>query len=606
MRCAVTTVTTVITVAAGVFAPGHLGELTRIVPFELADAVLEEEGGLEKRVRFLPSRCGLYFLLAMCLFPQSGYLGVWGKLTAGLRVLGIACPSGKALRDVRRRIGTAPVKRLFEVLAGPLGRPRTPGIMFGGYRTVSFDGCKSVKVPDTPANRAWLGSHGGPGYPGLLLMTLVETGTRALLGAVFGPQADGEGVWARKLLPLLDATMLLLADRGFDDGPFLAQVAARKAQFLVRLSSLRKPRVLRHLPDGSYLTLISGVKVRVVTARVTVTCHDGTSYGDAYRLATTLLDHRAFPAPALAALYHERWEHEVTYLALRHTLLKGRVLRSGDPAGVQQEMWALLALYQALRTAVTDAVQTVPGLDPDRAGWQAAVETARDLVTAAANITDPACSDLAGDIGRAALASLHAPRRPRVCARKVKCPVSRWKAHPPGKPRTTKRITSIVTDIDPRHYKPPKPRLTLLDKLRQAAERGEPVDNLLKRLTPRHWRFARNPARLIRVCPRGNQYTFRRASLVSNRYAAISAASWSSSGVGAVRRLSMTVCGTAGASSRRMRAVNAAKSASLPVSRPDPRALSRWRRVAASERTQTSRTVPPPSPSTHDRQWSRS
>src|ERR1700734_2346536 len=105
MRCAVTTVTTVITVAAGAFAPGHLGELTRIVPFELADAVLEEEGGLEKRVRLLPSRCGLYFLLAMCLFPELSYLGAWGKLTAGLRVLGLPAPSGRALRDLRRRVG---------------------------------------------------------------------------------------------------------------------------------------------------------------------------------------------------------------------------------------------------------------------------------------------------------------------------------------------------------------------------------------------------------------------------------------------------------------------------------------------------------------------
>ena len=56
MRCAVTTVTTVITVAAGAFAPGHLGELTRVVPFELADAVLEEEGGREKRVRLVAMR----------------------------------------------------------------------------------------------------------------------------------------------------------------------------------------------------------------------------------------------------------------------------------------------------------------------------------------------------------------------------------------------------------------------------------------------------------------------------------------------------------------------------------------------------------------------
>jgi hypothetical protein len=491
MRCAVTTVTTVITVAAGVFAPGHLGELTRVIPFELADAVLAEEGGLEKRVRLLPSRCGLYFLLAMCLFPELSYLGVWGKLTGGLRALGLPCPSARALRDLRRRIGAAPVKRLFEVLAGPLGQPRTPGVMYGGYRTVSFDGCQSLKVPDTAANRAWLGkrhsARGEAGYPALLLMTLAETGTRALIGAVFGSARYGEAVWARKLLPLLDATMLLLADRGFDDGPFLAQVAARKAQFLVRLSSVRRPRVLAQLPDGSYLTVIAGLTVRIITAAVTVTCHDGTSYGDTCRLATTLTDHRAHPAGTLVALYHERWEHEIAYLALRHTLLNGRVLRSADPAGVEQEMWALLALYQALRTAVTDAAQTVPGLDPDRASWHAAVQTARELAAAARNITDPGGTDLPGDIGRAVLASLHGPRRPRVCARTVKAPFSRWNGHPPGKPRTIKKITSITADIDPRHYKPPKPRPTLIDKLRQAAQRGEPLDHLLKRLTSRHW-----------------------------------------------------------------------------------------------------------------------
>ena len=457
IRSAVATVTTTITVAAGVFAPGHLGELTRIVPFELADAVLEEEGGLEERVRLLPSRVGLYFLLAMCLFPRPGYRGVWGKLTAGLRGLGLAAPSGKALRDLRRRIGIAPVRRLFEILAGPLGQPRTPGIMSGRYRTVSFDGCKSIKVPDTAANRAWLGkqnaSNGETGYPALCLMALVETGTRALLGAVFGPGTEGETGQARDLLPLLDQTMLLLIDRGFDGGDFLAAVAATKAQFLVRLTSTRRLPALRHLPDGSFLSVIGGVKVRIVTAAVTVTCHDGTTYGGVYRLATTLLDHRAYPAGALMTLYHERWQHEITYLALRHTLLQGRVLRSGDPAGIEQEMWALLAVYQALRTSVTDAVQSVPGTDPDRASWQIAVETAQDLVTTAVGITNPDGS-LDGDIGQAVLANLHGPRRPRVCARKVKSPLSRWNKHPDGKPRANYRITGISAHVDPGHHRP--------------------------------------------------------------------------------------------------------------------------------------------------------
>ena len=457
IRAAVTTVTTTITIAAGVFAPGHVGELTRIVPFELVDAVLEETGARERRLRLLPSRVGVYFVLAMCLFPQPGYQGVWGKLTAGLRVLGLTVPSGKALRDLRRRIGSSPVKRLFEILAGPLGQPRTPGIMFGRYRTVSFDGCKSIKVPDTAKNRAWLGkqnaSNGETGYPALALMTLVETGTRALLGAVFGPVGDGETGQARELLPLLDKTMLLLMDRGFDGGEFLAAAAATKAQFLVRLTSTRRLPVLRHLPDGSFTSVIGGVKVRIITAAVIVACHDGTTYGGTYRLATTLTDHRAYPAGALMALYHERWEHEITYLALRHTLLHGRVLRSGDPAGIEQEMRALLAVHQALQTAATDAVQSVPGTDPDRASYQITVEAAQNLLTTAQNITDPG-GDLTGDIGRAVLAGLHGPRRPRVCARKVKSPLSRWNKHPDGKPRANYRITGITTHIDASHYQP--------------------------------------------------------------------------------------------------------------------------------------------------------
>ncbi|MGY3205884.1 hypothetical protein [Streptomyces sp. TE5632] len=63
---------------------------------------------------------------------------------------------------------------------------------FGSYRTVSFYGCSSIKAPDTDRNRAWLGSPRHGGSPLLELMTLVETGTRALIGAVFGPTGEGE------------------------------------------------------------------------------------------------------------------------------------------------------------------------------------------------------------------------------------------------------------------------------------------------------------------------------------------------------------------------------------------------------------------------------
>jgi hypothetical protein len=46
----------VIRVAAGVFAPGHLGELTQQVPFEMVDAALAEAGPGKPRVRDVPAR----------------------------------------------------------------------------------------------------------------------------------------------------------------------------------------------------------------------------------------------------------------------------------------------------------------------------------------------------------------------------------------------------------------------------------------------------------------------------------------------------------------------------------------------------------------------
>ncbi|MGI5143026.1 MULTISPECIES: transposase domain-containing protein [unclassified Streptomyces] len=77
--------------AAGRFTPGHLGELTAIVPFGLVDALLSETRTVQRRMRDLPSRVGASSLLATCLFPRVGYRLVWDKLAAGLSGL----PAGR-------------------------------------------------------------------------------------------------------------------------------------------------------------------------------------------------------------------------------------------------------------------------------------------------------------------------------------------------------------------------------------------------------------------------------------------------------------------------------------------------------------------------------
>src|SRR6266699_2335379 len=97
-QSAMVTVPCVVTVAAGVFAPGHLGELTRYLPFELVDDVLARTGGVRKGMRALPSRVGMYFVLAMTLYPVIGYLKVWDKITCALAQLGLPRPSDNTLR----------------------------------------------------------------------------------------------------------------------------------------------------------------------------------------------------------------------------------------------------------------------------------------------------------------------------------------------------------------------------------------------------------------------------------------------------------------------------------------------------------------------------
>jgi Transposase DDE domain len=239
--------------------------------------------------------------------------------------------------------------------------------------------------------------------------------------------------------------MLVLADRAYDSGGLLSAIAATGAMFLVRGTSTRKPPVLQLLGDGSYLSELDGLAVRIIEADLIVTGTDGSRIGDRYRLITTLLDHRRYPAAGLIQLYHERWEIEVAYLALRHTLPGRHVLRSHDRPGAEQELWALLTVYQLLRMAMTDAIESRPGTDPDRACFTSALEAARDQVIAAQRTTGNDAHT--GGIGRAVLNSLLPPRRRRYSARKVKRATSRYLNRDDGRPFQATTIAHVAITV---------------------------------------------------------------------------------------------------------------------------------------------------------------
>jgi hypothetical protein len=442
-----------VTVAGGRFAPGHLGELTQQVPFEMVDAVLDQTCRVQRRVRVLPARVVVYLLLAGCLFAELGYSQVWHRLTAGLDGFPAARPTAAAMTQARRRLGPGPLRELFALLRGPA----PAGARWRGLLVVAVDGT-IMTVADSEANLAVYskqrgGATGGSSYPMLRLLVLVSCGTRTVIDAVFGPVSAGETTCAPGLLGSLHAGMILLADRNFGAGFLAAQIAGTGAEFLIRVRTGRSAPglpVLRRCPDGSWLSRFGGIPVRVIDAQITLTTSAGHTAGRC-RLITTLADPARYPAGEIIALYHERWEVETAYLELKSTILGGRVLRARTPGGIEQEVYALLVTYQALRTAIADATATVPGTDPDRASFTIALNAARDQVILAAGVTTG--TGLAGTIGRHVLAHLMPSRRLRTSPRVVKRAISKYNAR--GKTdRTTYKATISITILAPLTARP--------------------------------------------------------------------------------------------------------------------------------------------------------
>jgi len=94
-----------------------LGVLAEYVPAALIDEVLADTGRVERRVRRLPARVTVLFILALTLFSGQGYRSVWWELAHNGADPGVT-PSSSGLAQARRRVGLAPLAALFARLRG--------------------------------------------------------------------------------------------------------------------------------------------------------------------------------------------------------------------------------------------------------------------------------------------------------------------------------------------------------------------------------------------------------------------------------------------------------------------------------------------------------
>jgi hypothetical protein len=184
-----------------------------------------------------------------------------------------------------------------------------------------------------------------------------ESGTGALTGAAFGPYTAGEQTLALDLLPSFGPGMLVLADRNFLSHALAGKVLATGAHILWRASASFALRPVEALADGTCLTELkpargSGgppVTVRVIEYTVHTTAASGKDSGtgtssEVFALVTDLLNIEAYPALDPARAYPMRWGCETVTGHHKTDMGEGQpVLRSKDPEGVAQEMWATFA-----------------------------------------------------------------------------------------------------------------------------------------------------------------------------------------------------------------------------------------------------------------------
>jgi hypothetical protein len=427
-----------------------LGVLAEHIPADLVDQVLADTGRVQQRVRRLPARVTVWFILALTLFHGQGYRSVWREL-AHSGGDDAPAPSASGLSQARRRLGVAPLAALFARLRGPQALPGAPAAFLCGLRLVSWD-ATTLDVPDSTANaEAFIGSvnaRGRGAFPKVRLFTLIECGTHAVIDAAFG--ATSEQALARQVLGSLGEGMLLLGDRNFPSYRLWREAAGTGAHLLWRVkASMLLPRV-GTFGDGSWLAVLPrprtgrgvGIWVRVIDYRVTVATTDPggvtTSRCELFRLVTTITDAQLASAGQLAGCYRQRWESETGYKSLKtHQRGPRQVLRSTDPDGIGQELYAYLITYQALRCLMHQAA-IAADIDPDRLSFTTALRTVRRFITSAATAT----SVLADTVNRAVTAILEDQheRRDRVSPRVVKRSQSPY----PSKKHATQPISTPV------------------------------------------------------------------------------------------------------------------------------------------------------------------
>ncbi|MFJ3841783.1 transposase domain-containing protein [Streptomyces sp. NPDC090054] len=129
-----------------------LGDLTEVFPPELVDAVLAKSRSREVRMRLLPPRLMVYFVLARALFSGEPYREVLRTLAEAVRREdgwgAWRVPDKAAVFRARQNLGVEVLRELLVHAGAAVADERTPGAFWRGFRLMAMDGT-TLQAADT-------------------------------------------------------------------------------------------------------------------------------------------------------------------------------------------------------------------------------------------------------------------------------------------------------------------------------------------------------------------------------------------------------------------------------------------------------------------------
>ena len=307
-------------------------------------------------------------------------------------------------------------------------------------------------MPDTVENRATFGKpsarHGAAAFPQLRLMTLLVIGSRCvrdLAWAAYRGKGSGERALVQEIVGRTSCPgHLFLLDAGLFGFDGLQYIHVHEGGFIVKAPRHVKPKLLKRLPDGSWLVemqnrVVDSACPTTATGRhhwITVTLEVRLIQVvipgfRPFWLMTNLLD-AVIPAREIALQYHQRWDIEIAYDEIKThqcATLRGQsptTFRSKLPELVKQEVYALVISYNAIRSLICQAVAP-QAQDPRTISF---LETLQHILDAAPILTALEAEKREHKRGNlfelVASCQLDRPRRPRLNPRVVKVKMSKF------------------------------------------------------------------------------------------------------------------------------------------------------------------------------------